>query len=713
MRSVLAPITDRSVDLRLARLAQITNQIEAPLNIGPVVPGFAQFARTDLEGQMRTYGTEPVLFASVSRLATSVGALEWDLYAKAHSRRRDDRTPVEMGHAALDLWDDPNPFMTTDEFVEVSDQHLELTGESYWVIGFDDRAPGLPLSLWPIRPDRFIPVPHPTRLLAGYIYVTHEGQRVPFPTEQVIHLKYPDPLDPYHGLGPVRSLLTDLGSSVAAAQWNRNFFTNSAEPGGVIKVDQILSDPQYDLLNSRWNAQHRGYANAHRVAILEAGMEWVDRSFTMQEMQFVELRKASDEHIMLAFGMSKTLLGQTESVNRATAEAAEYVFSKYQVTPRGRRFRNALNKRLLPLYQRGKALEFDFLSPVTGNVDEENTSRDSRVAAAVALVDVGYDPESVREAFDLPEMVWLGKPAVQATPMQMIEGAATSDPTFDAVMRRQLAALPRGGGGHPKAEGPGPGGIWSVRPRNQDDPPDLDPGELPDVAPLEESHARALADLLESWGPIEDDQKAALVAQVLAIAGTGNLSDLTGLSVDTGDAEDLLADAMAAMAADGAEAMASEAAEQDVTIEAAEPDVDIIDDVAAVVATMIAVRLITSASNTALRVNSTAATATEVADGVAAALDELSPDGPRPMLSGALTGSQNDGRIATLRNVKGTEPALYSSEKNDANTCGPCRAIDGKWLGNLSDLDQVLELYPGGAYGGYVDCDGRERCRGT
>jgi hypothetical protein len=47
------------------------------------------------------------------------------------------------------------------------------------------------------------------------------------------------------------------------------------------------------------------------------------------------------------------------------------------------------------------------------------------------------------------------------------------------------------------------------------------------------------------------------------------------------------------------------------------------------------------------------------------------------------------------------------------HNCKNCREINGRWIGNTSDgvaMAEVERLYP---QGGYVDCLGRSRCRGT
>jgi HK97 family phage portal protein len=697
---------------------------------------------TTVDAQLRTYSQIPAVYAAVSELAEATGQVDWHLYQRSASGSDEDRVEITpaRGHAALDLWAKPNPFMSRSFFVEYTQLHLDLAGETFIVIGTDGRATSnagrlLPLTLWPVSPAAMTPVPHPQRFLAGYVYTDPDGQKVPFGVDEVIHVKYPNPLDPYRGLSPVAALMPDLESSRAATEWNRRFFLNDATPGGIIEMDEDITDDEFDELEARWRRQHQGTGNAHRVAILSHGMRWKDRAFTMRDLQFTELRRAGNEQIMLGFKVGKTLLGQTEGVNRATAEAAEYVFGKYRVVRRLNRYREMLNDIILPAYSGGERLEFDYDSPVTANVEEQAKDRDSRVSAAVALIGVGFDPQSVVDALDLPAMTAeaaIGGGAGGASPRDKAEmiqkiylGVGTVVTWEEARDVLREAGMELGDVPAPAPAAPaGPfgaltaaGGVhaghrWPVRPRAAGDPPaELPPSELPDVTPLQRKFDTALDELLARWTTLEDRQKADLVAQVLAIATAGRISDLTGLSVDTSEAAALLAEVMADIGDDAADAVVREAAEQGVEIEPVAPDRVQVDDVAAVVAALIGARLAAGAAAAAMRANGPAVTAAEVADRVRDHLAGLSVDGPRPQLAGALTGTQNEARLSTLR--RAPEGALYSSEINDANTCGPCAAIDGKWLGNISDIDEVSKLYPGGAYGGYVDCKGRERCRGT
>lgn len=369
-----------------------------------------------------------ILFSIVERITTAASAVEWRLYRKPldvtvlqHSGTsgQDERVQVTQ-HAALDLWNTParNPavpgaaFYTQQRFVETFQQHLDLTGEAYWVIARDPRSP-VPLELWCVRPDRITPVPDPTNFLSGYVYTSPDGEKIPLRLDEVVPLLKPHPLDPYRGLGAVEAIMTDLDASRFTSEYNRNFFLNSAEPGGVIEVEKRLTDDEFDELSLRWNEQHRGVSKAHRIAVLEQG-KYVPAGYSMKDMAFPELRAANREAIMEAFGISNSTLGITDGVNFAAAKAAEAQFASLLTVPRLNRIKQALNSVLLPMFgAAGKGVEFDYVSPVPQDPVEVNAERDSKFAALGTALPLGFDAEELLNALGLPPIKWV-KPEVPA-----------------------------------------------------------------------------------------------------------------------------------------------------------------------------------------------------------------------------------------------------------------------------------------------------------
>jgi HK97 family phage portal protein len=355
--------------------------------------------------QMEAMGAVPTLFAVVHKLSTATAGNEWGLYKEPVSGKEEDKTVV-TSHAALDLLKKPNPWMPWTEFVEVTQQHIDLTGEGWWVLVKSARVPMAgPLEIWPIRPDRMEPNPDPKDFLVGYVYTAPDGQKIGLGVDEVIQIRMPNPLDVYRGLGPVQALLVDLDSARYTAEWNRNFFKNSAEPGGIIQVDGRLDDNEFDELQLRWAEQHKGVANAHRVAILERA-QWVDRKFTMRDMQFTELKRMTRDQILEGFGFPKVMLGATDGVNLANALAGEYMFSKWLVKTRLDRLKGAIDNELLPMFgPTAKGIVWDYESPVPEDEAAENAELTAKVNAFVALVNAGVDADSACEVVDLPKMV--------------------------------------------------------------------------------------------------------------------------------------------------------------------------------------------------------------------------------------------------------------------------------------------------------------------
>lgn len=392
---------------------------QAPVALASRALSLPLFHPNTAETQLRAYGSVGTLFAIVHRLSEATSQVDWHLYRTTTDGRRryeaeQTRTEVTR-HAALDLWRKPNPWQTGQEFREATQQHLDLVGEAWWVVGRSPLA-DLPLDLWCIRPDRMTPVPHPTRYLSGYIYRGPDGEQVPLQLNEVIQIKLPNPMDPYRGLGPVQAILVDLDAARYSAEWNRNFFLNSAEPGGIIEAPEKLTDAEFDEFTARWREQHQGVSAAHRVAILEK-MKWVDRSISQRDMQFVELRKVAREVIREAFGMHGHMLGLSEDVNKANAEAGATSFGKWLVRPRLGRIKGTVNSKLLPMFGiTAGGIEFDHDNPEPPDRESDDRERTSKASAFKTLVDAGVDPDDAAMLCGWPAVKMAPKPAPPPPP---------------------------------------------------------------------------------------------------------------------------------------------------------------------------------------------------------------------------------------------------------------------------------------------------------
>ncbi len=413
------------MDDLLSRVGGVVKRLrnEAPVPYGSHEGNRSLFSQSDdglpvSEQAFKAYGSVGTLFAIVTQLMNAVSSAEWHLYRRTSLRDKTRRVEV-LGHSFTYVWDSPNQFYTGGLLREAVQQHLDLVGEGIIVL---TKIGGLVTEMWPVRPDRMKPVKHPTKFLIGWVYEGPDNEKVPLELDQVIQIKYPNPEDPYRGMGPVQTVLFDIDAARYSAEWNRNFFINGAQPGGVIEFDYRMNDNEWKEFVARWRQQHQGVANAHRVAVLE-NAKWVDTKFSMQDMQFVELRNLPRELIREAFAFPKPMLGTVDDVNRANADAGKEILAENHTTPRLRRWRDIVNTFLLPQFANGKMLELDFDDPTPLNHEQENAERNSKSGSARSLVLAGYHPDDVADAMGLPRMRWTGIP-VAGTELSDDGGAA-------------------------------------------------------------------------------------------------------------------------------------------------------------------------------------------------------------------------------------------------------------------------------------------------
>ena len=375
------------------------------------------FSRGAAGVQLDATRSSSIVHSIVRRYSSDVARQEY-VVAEWDPRQSELTQPerIQHNHPLHHLFARPNPRMTPTlrAFLQLGGQYLELLGEAtILVVSMGNKPDGQPLEIYQVRPDRLQPVPDAFEWLAGWIYTSDDGERIPLRPDQIIQVKYADPSDPYRGLSPLRASLTKVGIGVDSAEWLEALFANSGMPGGLLKTDENLSPGEFQMWMEKWNEQNVGVHNAGRVAFLDTGGTFTPLQMSMVDMQLVEVLKATDESIREAFGISKTILGQTEDVNRATAEAAQQIYGQYPLQDRVDLWLEAFNE-LLARYGSTRlarkrtgvpsgGLRVEIVGKLTpDDHDAEVKDRDSRVRAWSMMVAKGADPVQAAEVWDLP-----------------------------------------------------------------------------------------------------------------------------------------------------------------------------------------------------------------------------------------------------------------------------------------------------------------------
>jgi len=270
---------------------------------------------------------------------------------------------------ALDLLKNVNNFSTSSMLFLGTQSYLELSGNSFWYLP-RGVATNKPAEIWLLDPTRTTVVRSSEQIISGYIYKNEKGSDIPIDVSEVLHFKKFNPTDRYRGIGTVQAAAMAIDIDNYSAQWNKNFFWNSAVPSAVLETPNEISDEEFQRLKARWDSYYTGLDNAHRMAILQGGLTYKPMNLSQKDMDFLEQRRFTRDEIMAMFRVPKTILGITEDVNRANAEASEYVFAKRVIVPRMQFLVDHLNEFYLPLFGIDpNTMWFEFDDPVPQNVE--------------------------------------------------------------------------------------------------------------------------------------------------------------------------------------------------------------------------------------------------------------------------------------------------------------------------------------------------------
>ena len=394
--------------------------------IGPLKDDYRIFKplRLVLEGDAisRPYSQHAVVYSCISAIATNISQVPFILYRQ----RGKDKIELEENHALYKVFLRPNPLMSASQLWEATAIWYCLRGEAIWILE-RSKITEIPSEIWIFNPDRFrIITDEKSGLPIGWKY---QGQQeISLPLYQVVFFRAYNPYDDLRGMSPIQAAKEGIDQDYWAAQYNRAFFQNNAEPGGVISIPGNLTDEQYERLVKQWEERHRGAKKAHRIAILEGGAKYDRVGLSHKDMDFLEQRKWNREEIMMVFKVPKHILSVYEDVKTyAGLRVLDKGWWQQCLIPKMKYFEAVLDAQLFSYLREDIWGEFD-LSQVEALAEDF----DEKVKTAEKLYRMGYPINAINERLNLgmPRVPWGDvwwapwnvTPVAEVSPSQSEEG---------------------------------------------------------------------------------------------------------------------------------------------------------------------------------------------------------------------------------------------------------------------------------------------------
>lgn len=335
-----------------------------------------------------------VVYACVHAKASNVSRLPFIVREAANEEGPAQSNPLSK------LFDKPNPLMSTQDFFYFISTYLDLSGECIIVkeakVGRLANAQATPSELWPTDGSRWdIEVDKNTKLITKWILDKDKVTEITYEPWEIIHVRHPNPYKPYRGLAPWSAAAGAAEVDWDAHRYNRAYFKNGADPGGVVSFPKevVLQPDDRRAYREEWADRHQGPDKNLRTAILDRGATYTSLQSTFRDMQWANQRTWNRYEIMMVFRTPPGVIGIYEQVNYATARQESQDFWTKTLLPIIDLIYNALWQGLFSQIEGGK-----FVGLLdTSEVPELQEDLDALLDRAKKMADLGWTMEQVND----------------------------------------------------------------------------------------------------------------------------------------------------------------------------------------------------------------------------------------------------------------------------------------------------------------------------
>lgn len=319
------------------------------------------------------------VYACIRAIGEEIQKMELELY---QIKGKDGEEERIHENELLDILEAPNENMTGMDMRFTIASHLEMIGNAFLFLDGVKNNKTKPTAMYLLDASRVRVVvnkdsfPH---RVSHYEYRT-ETKVHKFETYQIVHFKYSNPSDIFEGIGTVQTAAQWIDADNYAMEFNRRYFLNGAKIGGFLEATQAYTTEQLEYIRKSFENAHSGVNNSHKTIALPQGTKYTAGGESQKDMDFSNMMTMMRDRILAAFRVPRTALGITDDVNRANAEATDYVFAARTILPKMQIICSYLNEFLAPRY--GDNIYLTFNNPVPEN--REQTMREISAALGAA-----------------------------------------------------------------------------------------------------------------------------------------------------------------------------------------------------------------------------------------------------------------------------------------------------------------------------------------
>ena len=280
----------------------------------------------------------------------------------------------------------PNPWLTPWEMWYLTVVYLELTGNCFWYVAPRKSITAnysVPAEIWIVPTPWVRIIPDSTHFVKAYEIAAPGRPAETFSPEEILHLKYPNPLDTHYGLSPLQANALTVDANTELLKSRYHSFLAGSRPGLVLQTDQSLTDDTMKRLEEKLEQKYSGRGQWHRPMVLEQGLKASPWTLTPAEMDFLTSSKMTRDEILALFRVPGPITGLIENTGLGSNiwDGARMMFCEGTIQPKLELIAQALTRDLASRFGPDVAISFPDCSPRV----QEDRRRDDELDARLGL----------------------------------------------------------------------------------------------------------------------------------------------------------------------------------------------------------------------------------------------------------------------------------------------------------------------------------------
>jgi len=181
-------------------------------------------------------------------------------------------------------------------------------------------------------------------------------QPIEFGKDEIIYIMLNPQTNSPYGYSPLQSILDVVKTLVYSIEQNKLYFKEGNIPPGIISLIGMSQD-DFERFKAYWEEEVKH--KKHKLPAINTDVKFVPFSFTLKDIQFLETQEWFSRLVMASYGVPPSLLGFTDTVNKATSENQTYNFMTTTIMPIIRLLEYHFNHQLIwPHFSDRVALKF-------------------------------------------------------------------------------------------------------------------------------------------------------------------------------------------------------------------------------------------------------------------------------------------------------------------------------------------------------------------